>query len=134
MPEIDILKALESKEFRDSFLWKALVPAVAQQIKELRLSRGLTQQQLADGIGTKAATISRWESATNAHTITIGSLLRIATFFDVGLLVRFVDWPTFLRFLREVDGRGAPASFTVEQMQSVIHDAKRALAAAGCDV
>ena len=34
------------------------------KIKQLRLEKGLTQQQLADKIGVKQKDVSRWENGT----------------------------------------------------------------------
>ena len=63
--------------------------AVARQIYELRTSRGLTQLQLADLIGTKQPVIARLEdSAYEGHSLAM--LFRIAAALGCGVAVKFV--------------------------------------------
>jgi len=119
MAELDVLQALQDKDFRKSFLWRTVGPAVSRQIKALRLSRGLTQKQVADGCGTKAPTVSRWENPAYGHTLSLTTLLKIAQFFDVGLVVRLCDWPTYLRWLEAIDSAPAPEPFTAESLQEL---------------
>lgn len=49
---------------------------MGNRIKELRLDRGLSQQQLADRIGTTKATISKWEKGQ--RQLTLEKMYRLA--------------------------------------------------------
>lgn len=51
---------------------------VAKMVRQLRESAGLTQQQLADRLGTQQAAISRLESSENDSLPTLTTMLEIA--------------------------------------------------------
>jgi DNA-binding XRE family transcriptional regulator len=53
-----LAEALEDPEFREA--WEASEPAY--QVARLRILRGLTQEQLAELVGTKQPSIARLES------------------------------------------------------------------------
>ena len=118
MVTIDLLKAPNDKEFRVAFLSSHLRQSIASQIRALRLKHHLTQRQLADGIGTSQNSITRWEDPTSESSPQIGTLFRIAKFFDVGLIIRFVDWPTFIKWLGVLPD--APESWSAERMQEFV--------------
>lgn len=61
----------------------------ALQIVRLREARGLTQQQLAERVGTTQQTISRLESA-GYHRHSLRTLERIAEALDAELVVAMV--------------------------------------------
>lgn len=63
---------------------KELTHAIGQQIRALRLGKGMTQEELSkifDGIGR--TTIAEWERGTHAPSIT--ALIRLADFFEVSI-------------------------------------------------
>jgi len=60
---------------------------LAKSLIELRLSRHLSQQDLADKIGTKQPVISRLETGTQKPSVTL--LERIAKSLDVNLIIQF---------------------------------------------
>ena len=61
---------------------------IASKIRGLRLGRpGLSQEKLAEAIGTTPNTISRWETAT--YRPSVGDLDKLARFFDVPITVFF---------------------------------------------
>jgi ribosome-binding protein aMBF1 (putative translation factor) len=63
---------------------------IAREIYELRTSRGLTQQQLAEMIGTSQAAISRLENANyDGHSLNV--LEKIAEALHVRLRVGFEE-------------------------------------------
>lgn len=61
------------------------------RLKELRLERGLSQQQLAKQIETTQSNIGRWENGTNEPTAS--QLIKLANYFDcsIDFLVGRVD-------------------------------------------
>jgi transcriptional regulator with XRE-family HTH domain len=65
--------------------------AVARQIYELRTAKGLTQQQLAELIGTKQPVIARLEDADyQGHSLAM--LYRIGAALGCSVAVGFVPW------------------------------------------
>lgn len=64
--------------------------AIGEKIRELRITyggQGLSQEALAQGVGTTPNTISRWETA--AYKPSVGDLERLAHFFGVPITVFF---------------------------------------------
>lgn len=60
-----------------------LIDEIAAQIRELRRSRGLSQEGLAAQLGVATNTISRWETGT--YRPSIEDLERLARFFEVSI-------------------------------------------------
>jgi HTH-type transcriptional regulator/antitoxin HipB len=60
---------------RDRFEYELKMELIGRSIKQTRLERNLTQEELGNLIGVKKAQISRIES--NASNVTIDTLLRV---------------------------------------------------------
>jgi len=75
---------MKDPEFREAY--EALEPAY--QIARLRILRGLTQQQLAEKVGTKQPSIARLESGRS--TPTLDFLRRVAQALDARVEIRIV--------------------------------------------
>ena len=60
----------------------------AKEVLRLRLAQGLTQQELAERIGTKQASISRLERAS--YKPNLGFLQRVAEALNARVEIRFV--------------------------------------------
>ena len=89
-----LISSLKDKEYRDAFVEEHISTGVPFQIKALRelRERNWTQKQLGERAGGMAAErVSILESPKYAK-FTISTLLRIASAFDVGLMVRFVPF------------------------------------------
>jgi transcriptional regulator with XRE-family HTH domain len=82
-------------EYRHSYDEDFLNTSIAVQIKTLRDERDLTQQQLAEKVGTKQAGISRLENV-NYSAWKMETLRKLARAFDVRLRVRFESFRTLL--------------------------------------
>jgi transcriptional regulator with XRE-family HTH domain len=88
---------LRDKESRDIFVEEEIKTGVPFQIRALRKDRGWSQRELAAQIGMTQEGVSRLENP-NYGKFTFTTLLRLASAFDVGLMVRFapfselVDW------------------------------------------
>jgi predicted transcriptional regulator len=74
-------RLLQDPEFRKAYA--DLEPAY--QIARLRIMRGLTQEELAEMVGTKQPSIARLESGKD--TPTLGLLRRVAAALDARLTV-----------------------------------------------
>ena len=60
---------------RDQYEYELSIEILAEQIKQLRKERKLTQQQLGDLVGVQRAQISKWEN--NTDNVTIGTILKV---------------------------------------------------------
>ena len=79
----------EDQELIDSFEDELLNARVAGHLYDLRTEAGLTQQQLADRVGTTASVICRLEDADyDGHSLSM--LRRIADALDKRVEIRFV--------------------------------------------
>jgi transcriptional regulator with XRE-family HTH domain len=81
------------QDYRASYAESFMNSWVAAQIKVLREQRNLSQQELADLIGTKQAGISRLEN-TNYSSWKVQTLARIARALDVRLRISFEEFGT----------------------------------------
>lgn len=86
-----------TKDERYEWMMNLNCQQLAADIKGLRLKNGLTQKQLAEGLGTTASVVSMWESGTY-QGYRLATLIRIAAYFDVAFVCRFVGWPEFIVF------------------------------------
>jgi len=60
---------------RDTYEQELRVELLAEQIKQLRIERNLTQEQLGELVGVQRAQISKMEN--NTGNVTISTLLKI---------------------------------------------------------
>ena len=79
---------MQDTEFRTAY--EALEPAY--QIARLRILRGLTQEQLAEKVGTKQPSIARLESGRS--TPSLDFLQRVAEALDAQVEIRIVPRST----------------------------------------
>ena len=95
---------LQDFEYRHAYADEHLNLSIGTQIKVLREQREMTQEQLAEKIGTKQGGVSRLESA-NYEGWSLAALRRLAQAFDVRLRVSFEEfgtlWKEVLDFNRE---------------------------------
>ncbi|MEO8927248.1 MAG: helix-turn-helix transcriptional regulator [Caulobacteraceae bacterium] len=80
-----------SKAFREGFVSGELSTNVAAQIVTMREDRGWTQTQLATATGMAQSRISLLEDPSY-EKMSVTTLKRLASAFDVGLAVRFVPF------------------------------------------
>ena len=92
MKAIDFDKYLEAQlkrpEFREAYEELEEEYELAKQIIKFRLSRKLTQAQLAKLVGTSQPAIARLESG-NHRNLTLGFLARVARALDLRPEMRF---------------------------------------------
>jgi len=81
----------ENKKYRDGFVDASILNGISHQIKGMRVSRGMTQAELAEKLGTKQNVISRLENPNN-RALSIKTLQSLASALDVGLKVGFVPF------------------------------------------
>lgn len=98
------LRRFLSKDYRDGYLATHVRTGIALQIRALREKGELSQDDFATLTGKKQSTISRLED-TDYGRVSIQTLLDIASATGVALLVRFVDYPQFLRVTSDMSDR-----------------------------
>jgi len=79
----------KSKEFRKAYDEEVLMLRVAYKIAQLRKSRHLTQQELADIVGTTQQNISRLEDLENTQ-ISISTLTKLAIALKARVVIDFL--------------------------------------------
>ncbi len=84
-----LLRKLADKEYRDGFVAERIQTGLPFQIRALRDDRGWTQHELAEKAEMRQSRISQVEDP-NYGKLSLNTLLRLASAFDVGLEVRFV--------------------------------------------
>jgi len=98
-----LIKELKSKEYRDAFVSAHIDTGIPFQVRALREQRGLTQKELAERAGMKQERISAIENPNYKNAFTLSTLKRLASAFDIALIVRFapisqlVDWELKLK-------------------------------------
>jgi hypothetical protein len=101
--------ALDNPEFRAAYMTQHLRGFLADQIRSLRG----TMSQAAFGrlIGKPQSVVSRLEDEDYGK-LGLQTLLDIATRLDIAVVVRFVDYPNFLRMTSDFsDDAAAPRSY-----------------------
>jgi transcriptional regulator with XRE-family HTH domain len=94
-------KKLSNEKYRDAFVASRIAQTIAFQLRVLRERNGLSQAELAQKLRTSQNAISRIENPAYGKP-SITTLRKIASFFNVGLVVRFAplseiaDWSTNL--------------------------------------
>lgn len=86
-----IIKELKNKEYRDAFAVEHIDTGIPFQVQALREQRGWSQNDLGNHADMAQEAISRIEDP-NYGKLTIKTLKRLASAFDVGLMVRFVPF------------------------------------------
>jgi transcriptional regulator with XRE-family HTH domain len=81
------LRLLKNKELRNKYATDQIKIGLRNQLRALRLDRGLTQEELADLIGTKQSVISRIEK--DPIKVGMATYIDIAKILDVVFVARF---------------------------------------------
>ena len=109
------LKRLKEKGFRDAYVQANIEHGVAHQIRLMREARGWSQTELADkaSLGPQSG-VARLEDPSYGR-FTIATLLKLASTFDVALLVKFVPFGKLLQETEDLSASTlAPERFAVE--------------------
>ena len=77
-------KLMENAEFREAYIKQDLALEVANMIIEARIARNMTQEQLANRMGTRQPAIARLENGVNLPSLPM--LQKIAIALDTELL------------------------------------------------
>lgn len=86
-----VIKNFRNKEYRDLYVENHIKDGLAFQIRGMRKGRRLSQSELADKIDTEQSAVSRLEDPDYGR-YSIDTLMKLASAFDVALLVRFITF------------------------------------------
>ena len=103
-----LLTELEDKEYRDAFVEGHIRTDAAYQIRALRTSRHWSQEELANRGDTTQSVIARLENPDYGK-FSLTTLLKLASGFDVALLVQFVSFSELLDRTRDLSPEGLNA-------------------------
>jgi hypothetical protein len=130
-----LAKKLRNKAYRASYMASHTKLFLANQINALR--GDLSQQEFGEKLGKPQPVVSRLQNP-NYGKYALQTLLDVAIKLDLALIVRFVDYPTFLRLTNDFsDNAVRPAAFSQEQVDQLAVDmlngeaSQAALVAAG---
>ena len=96
---VALWEKFQDRKYREGFVASHLTDNISAQIFSTREARGWTQQQLANAAGMAQTRICLMENSSY-ESFTISTLKRLASAFDVALVVRFepyselLDWAT----------------------------------------
>jgi transcriptional regulator with XRE-family HTH domain len=104
-----LFEKLSRKKYRDAYVAENVRTGIAYQIRALREQRGWNQGRFSAELGKPQSVTSRLENPDYGK-LSIKSLLEVASAFDVALVIKYVNFPEFLRQTRDV----STESFKVE--------------------
>ncbi len=96
-----IVESLHDKEYRDAFVSEEIDTGLPFQIRALRNERGWSQKELAERVGMAQEGVSRLESL-NYGKFTLTTLKRLASAFDVALVVRFEPFSSLVNWVADL--------------------------------
>lgn len=111
---LKLAKQFRDKEFRDTYVAAHTRRFLARQMRKFR--GDLSQMDFAGKLGKQQTIVSRLENP-NYSGWTLSTLLEIANKLNVGLIVRFVDFPSFLKFTDDFSESAVhPESYRQEEV------------------
>ena len=91
----DLAAKFEEKEYRDAFVAEQIFSRLPLKIRTMRENQELTQKELGELAGIAQTWVSKLEDP-NYGKVTISTLLKLASAFDVGLQIDFVPFSRIL--------------------------------------
>lgn len=101
-PSVPLAHDFSDPHFRKAYKWAAVKNQVAFQIRATRKQRGISQEEMAEALGTAQSAISRLESPDYGK-MTIETLLKISDLFETGIWIEFLAYDDFLKRKRSAD-------------------------------
>ena len=109
---------LGNQRYRNSYLSQHLRMFLAAQIRALR--GNLSQAAFGRLLGKPQSVVSRLENSDYGK-VTLQTLLEIAQKLNVALIVRFVSYPTFLRYTDDMSQSALrPGAFDQNEMNRLV--------------
>lgn len=102
----ELVSSLQDKDYRDAFVADQIRIGVPLQIRDMRDDRQWSQEVLGQHMRPLMVQESVWRLENpNKANLTIGTLLRVASAFDVALIVRFVPFSELIDSTPWLSGR-----------------------------
>lgn len=116
---------MRSKAYRDAYVASHTRQFLARQIRAFRGDR--SQVQFGDLIGKRQTVVSRLEDP-NYGKWTLQTLFDVARKLDVAVLVRFVDFSTFVELTNDVSEKAArPQAYDESQIETAVIEEQRVI-------
>lgn len=87
---------LAEKPMRDAYLGTQTCAKIVEQIRTMRAQRGLSQAEFAKCIDKPPSNVSQRLENREYSGFTVKTLLKVASAYDVGLVIEFVPYEEFL--------------------------------------
>lgn len=94
-------KNFQDKSYRDAYVSADISDTITAQVIALRKKLGLSQKQLAEKAGMKQSRISDLENLDDDN-VSIDTLKRLASAFDVALTVRFIPFSELVHWVQNL--------------------------------
>jgi hypothetical protein len=105
-------KKFRNKRYRDGYVVAHTCSVLARQMRNFRGE--LSQEEFGDKIGKRQTVISRLESPAYGSW-TLRTMFEIARKQNIAVFVRFVDFPTFLKYTSDMSDHALnPAPYSAE--------------------
>jgi transcriptional regulator with XRE-family HTH domain len=114
MSKATLLERLTDKEYRDAFVSEEIDTGLPMQIHEMRESRGWKQNEVAEKIGTRQPRFSVMEKPGYGN-FSLNTLKKLASVFDVGLIVSFVPFSEMIDFTESLSHKRLAAPGFVDE-------------------
>ena len=113
-----LLEELKNKKFRDAYVAEHVKTNVPIQIYLLREQRHWNQSQLAERAKTTQTVISRLEDIDYGK-LSISTLLKLASAFDIALLVKFIPFTRLLEEFKDNSPEALSAKSFSEELPDI---------------
>jgi hypothetical protein len=108
-----LARDLRDEEFRNGYMARQVKAFLATQIRSLRGEQ--TQSEFGEEIGKPQSVVSRLESQVARGMVNIQTLIDIAQAKQIAVIIRFVNFETFLKFTNDYTERAlVPHSYSQE--------------------
>ncbi len=104
MSKLALLEKLTDKAYRDAFVSDEIDVGLPIQLRSMREKRGWKQSYVAEQTGTKQPRITLMEKAGYGN-FSLNTLKKMASLFDVGLVVSFVPWSEMIDFTEAISNK-----------------------------
>jgi len=101
MSKAALLEKLTDKQYRDAFISEEIDVGLPMQLRAMRELRGWRQSYVADKMGTKQPRFSLMEKPGYGN-FSLNTLKRLASLFEVGLIVSFVPFGEMIDFVESL--------------------------------
>jgi len=116
-----LLNDLQDRDFRHGYMARQLKQFLAAQFRALRGDK--TQVEFAKEIDKHQPEVSKLEKSSESGSVNVQTLIEIAERLDLGLIVRFVNYQTFLRMSSDFsDAAYAPEPYSHEAIAALARE------------